>query len=88
MWHPLGSLFTRPAAIGWAEVDIRYVVQNYLQRELQADGVVCESVEAGRAIVRVSAPALVQHVRLLAFDVQNFVREQTGYELHDIAVQR
>jgi hypothetical protein len=88
MWHPLGSLFKQPAAAGWAEVDIRYVVQHYLQQELQADGVVCESVQNGRAIIRVSAPALIQQVRLMSFDVQQMVAEQTGYQLQVLDVRR
>ncbi len=88
MWHPLGSLFKRPAQAGWSEVDIRYVVQDYIQRELKTDGVYCESVLNGRALLRVSAPSLVQQVRLLTFDIQRAVQEKTGYELLDIHIQR
>ena len=88
MWHPLSSLFTRPSAVGWSEVDIRYFVQEYLQRELKTDGVYCETVKDGRAVVRVSAPALVQQVHLMLFDVQRAVREQTGYEVAALDVKR
>lgn len=88
MWHPLSSLFNRPEAAGWSEVDIRYVVQDYLQRELKTSAVYCESVKGGRALVRVGAPALVQQVRLLLFDAQRAVKEQTGYELTALDVRR
>ncbi len=88
MWHPLGSLFKRPAAAGWNEVDIRYVVQEYIQRELKTGGVYCESVLNGRAILRVSAPSLIQQVHLLTFDIKRAVQEKTGYEILDIHIQR
>lgn len=88
MWHPLGSLFKRPAAAGWSEVDIRYLVQDYIQRELKTDDVWCESVKDGRAILHVASPILVQQVRLLTFDIQRAVQEKTGYELHNIHIQR
>jgi hypothetical protein len=88
MWHPLSSLFNHPQQAGWSEVDIKYVVQEYLQHELHADGVYCESVKDGRAVVRVSAPALAQQVRLLLFDVQRAVRERTGYSLRSLDVRR
>lgn len=88
MWHPLGSLFKKPAQAGWSEIDIRYVVQEYIQRELKTDGVYCESVLNGRAILRVSNPALIQQVHLLTFDIQKVVQEKTGYELRDIHIQR
>ena len=88
MWHPLSSLFQRPQAAGWSEVDIRYVIQNYVQAELRADGVYCEAVKDGRATVRVAAPALVQQVRLLLFDVQREVLAKTGYEVTALEIRR
>lgn len=88
MWHPLSSLFKQPQQAGWTEVDIRYVVQDYLQQELKAHGIYCESVKDGRAIVRVAQPALVQQVQLLLFDVQRTVKERCGYELLEVKIQR
>lgn len=88
MWHPLSSLFKNPQRAGWAEMDIRYVVQDYLRGELQSDAVSCEVVKDGRAIVHVSSPALIQQVRLITFDVQKAVRDRTGYELKEVVVQR
>ena len=88
MWHPLSSLFKNPQQVGWSEVDIRYAVQEYLQRELGTDRVVCELVKDGQAHVRVTVPTLVQQVHLLTYDVQRAVKERCGYELITIHIQR
>lgn len=88
MLHPLSSLFKNPRRAGWAEVDIRYVVQEYLREELKTDSISCEVVKDGRAIIRVSAPALIQQVRLITFDVQKAVLDRTGYELAEVVIQR
>ena len=88
MWHPLSSLFKHPQQVGWNEIDIRYIVQDYLQRELGSDAVYCESVKNGQAYVRVTAPTLVQQVHLLTFDVQRVVKERCNYQLNTIHIQR
>lgn len=88
MWHPLGSLFKRPDAVGWSEVDIRYVIQDYVQRQLGSGSVYCEWVRGGRALIRGASPLQIQQLHLLTFDIQQAVKEKTGYELVEIKIQR
>lgn len=88
MWHPLGSLFKRPAVVGWSEIDIRYVVQDYIQQALRSPTVFCESVKDGRAFIRGATPLQVQQLHLLTFDIQQAVQQKTGYEITDLKVTR
>ncbi len=86
MFQPLSSLFSNREKLTWQEVDVRYFIQDYLRRTIKSDQVLCQSVQAGRAVVWAASPVLQQEIRLLEYDVRRIVKAHTGYTLSTIKV--
>lgn len=80
MYQPLGTLLTTSKP-RWTEGDVRALLQEYLQKALRTDRVVCEKLVDGVAQVTVPTPLLKQEVYLLVEQLKNLAKEQAGYTL-------
>ncbi|MEX2054796.1 MAG: hypothetical protein WD972_01315 [Candidatus Andersenbacteria bacterium] len=85
MFHPLRSLFTH-TRLGWEESDLKYYIEQYLQRRLKTDALYCEKVHQGVIVVRVPTPACQQEVSLLEFDLARDLSTETSYTLRQLIV--
>ncbi len=85
MFHPLASLFRR-SSYRWEEGDVKYYVQDYLQRKLKSEALLCEKVHRGIVVIRVNSPAAQQEVTLLEFDLARDLKKDTTYLLHQLIV--
>ena len=88
MFESLQDLFTskdsRKSGVLRDQSDLRYVIQEFLQKELQTDAVVCDEVSSGEAQIRVRSSALAQEVMLFTADLKDFLLDTYNYELKNI----
>lgn len=68
------------------EVDVKHFIERYLKKELAANTLYCESVEGGRAQVRVGSPILQQEVCLLEHDIKQALAQELDYSLKSVKV--
>ncbi|MDP3997235.1 MAG: hypothetical protein U1C49_02230 [Candidatus Andersenbacteria bacterium] len=85
-WQSLGTLFENKDA-GSDEVDIKYLVQNYLRTCLKSEAIYCDSVTGGVAEVRVGSPGLAQEVILREYDLVEYLEKEAGYKLTKVKVR-
>lgn len=85
-WHPLGDLLPR-SVLTWTEVEVGWFVQQWLRERLKTELLYCDSLQGGKAEVRVSSAALKQETLLCQPDVVRAVAEQTTYSLQGLIVR-
>ena len=85
MFKPIGDLFTSEKRVR-REDDIRYVVQDFIQRTLGVRDIHCQAVVDGKAVVKVASPAQYQAVYVLLSDIQQMVLDLTEYTLRRVQV--
>ena len=86
MFHPLANLFSKPSNIGWGKNDIKYFIQNYLRERLKTDSLYCDEVGDEIAHIRVNTAALKQEIILLAYDLSQKLKQDTGFQLTNLKI--
>lgn len=87
MFKALGSLFSEEPKEA-LESDIRYAIEHYLQDQLKTDQVLCHLVKKGLVEVRVGSAAYYQEVRLLEYELKQYLQEKFQYNLQHLRVIR
>lgn len=88
MFESAGNLFSKAAdSRKLDESDIRMYIQMWFRDKTHSEGVYCEGISGGKAIMRVSSPALHQQVRLLEAELVEVLANQQAIDLRGVVVR-